>query len=86
MFDSGHRYCPDLASYEDWQLYRELHRAARFGLVVPERLFVYRVRAASMVREVGLPNHGRIYAEMQAHLRAEEVRWEADEIMAPVLG
>jgi glycogen synthase len=86
LFDDGHRYCPDLASYEDWQLYRELHRHGHFGLVVPERLFVYRVRATSMVHEVGLPNHARIYAEMQAHLRAEEVRWEVDELTAPVLG
>lgn len=83
LFDRGFRYSPDLASYEDWQLYRELHRAGLFGMVIPERLFIYRMRAHSMVRDVGLANHGRIYAEMQAHLREEEVEWQADEILKP---
>lgn len=76
IFDDGFRYCPELASYEDWQLYRELHRAGLFGVVIPERLFIYRLRADSMVREVGLLNHGRLYAEMRAHLREREVAWQ----------
>lgn len=75
VFERGHRYSPDLASYEDWQLYRELHRAGLFGVVIPERLLIYRVRDNSMVREVGLRNHGRLYGEMQAHLREGEVEW-----------
>jgi glycogen synthase len=82
IFERGFRYCPDLASYEDWQLYRELHRAGVFGVVIPERLFLYRLRSDSMVREVGLVHHGRLYSEMQAHLRAGEVEWQA-EIVTP---
>lgn len=82
IFDDGFRYSPELASYEDWQLYRELHSAGRFGLVIPERLLVYRLRADSMVREVGLVHHGRLYAEMCAHLREKEVAWQT----SPALG
>ena len=54
IFDRGYRYNPDLTSYEDWQLYRELHEAGLYGRVIPERLLQYRVREGSMLREVGL--------------------------------
>jgi glycogen(starch) synthase len=73
--DGGFGYSPELTSYEDWQLYCELYRAGRYGAVIPERLFVYRVRGDSMVREFGLPNHGRLHGEMRARLREKEVQW-----------
>jgi glycogen synthase len=85
MFERGFRYCPDLASYEDWQLYRELHHAGLFGVVIPERLFLNRVRSDSMGREVGIVHHGRLLSEMQAHLRAREVEWQA-EVSTPTFG
>jgi glycogen synthase len=75
IFDRGHRYSPDLTSYEDWQLYRDLHRDGIFGQVIPERLLIYRVRADSMAREVGYAHHHRIYDEMRALTRGEEMEW-----------
>jgi GT2 family glycosyltransferase len=77
IFDLGHWYSPDLTSYEDWELYRELHRAGHYGRVIPERLLLYRVRESSMIRDVGLTQHDRLYREMNAHLREEEVEWES---------
>jgi glycogen synthase len=77
IFDLGYWYSPDLTSYEDWQFYRELHRARLYGRVIPERLLLYRVRRESMVREVGLREHGRLFGEMNAHLREKEMAWES---------
>src|SRR5207253_751015 len=44
FFDLGFGYSDELTSYEDWFLYRELHEAGHYGVVLPERLFEYRVR------------------------------------------
>jgi glycogen synthase len=77
VFDLGHWYSPELTSYEDWQFYRELHAARMFGRVIPERLLVYRVRGASMIRDIGLPQHGRLHGEMNAQLREKGVAWES---------
>jgi glycosyltransferase involved in cell wall biosynthesis len=76
LFDAGFEYSQDLASYEDWDLYRRLARAGHFGLVIPERLFRYRVRENSMIRRLGFPNTGRLRDEMAAGMREREVRWE----------
>lgn len=75
IFTLGFRYSEDLTSYEDWQLYRELRAAGRYGTVIPERLFRYRVRGGSMIRETGLPNHERLLGEMTAYRREGEVAW-----------
>jgi glycosyltransferase involved in cell wall biosynthesis len=75
VFDLGHWYSPDLTSYEDWHFYRELHLAGLYGRAIPERLLLYRVRADSMIRDVGLEQHGRLYGEMTAHLREKEMEW-----------
>ncbi len=75
VFDLGHWYSTDLTSYEDWHFYRELHRARLYGRAIPERLLLYRVRADSMIRDVGLEQHGRLYGEMTAHLREKEMEW-----------
>ena len=77
VFDLGHWYSPELTSYEDWQFYRELHVAGLYGRAIPERLLLYRVRAESMIREVGLEQHGRLYGEMTADLREKEMTWES---------
>jgi hypothetical protein len=66
-----------MTSYEDWLLYRELHAAGIEGAVIPERLFRYRVREGSMIREVGLQKQGRLADEMRAHIRERQVRWES---------
>jgi hypothetical protein len=70
-----HRFSEDLTSYEDWALYRELHRAGKHGHVIPEMLWRYRVRATSMLREVGLRHDARLAGEMEAHIRDKEIEW-----------
>ncbi len=77
LFDSGFTYSEDLASYEDWDLYRRLARAGHLGIVIPERLFRYRVRKDSMIRALGFPHTGRLHDEMAAGIREREVRWES---------
>ncbi|HEX3875259.1 MAG TPA: glycosyltransferase [Solirubrobacteraceae bacterium] len=77
LFDIGFDYSQDLVSYEDWELYRRLGRAGHFGVVIPERLFRYRVRQDSMIRALGFPHTGRLYGEMAAGIREREVRWES---------
>jgi glycogen synthase len=75
LFDTGFAYGEDLASYEDWDLYRRLARAGHLGIVIPERLFRYRVREDSMIRRLGFPHTERLYGEMAAGVREREVRW-----------
>lgn len=77
VFDLGFRYSPDLTSFEDWLLYLELQRAGHVGAVIPERLFDYRVRPASMMRTDGAPRTELIVGEITAHLRESEVQWVA---------
>jgi glycogen synthase len=84
LFDAGFRYSDELTSYEDWLLYLELHRGGHHGGVIPERLFRYRVRDDSMMREVGAPALQRIAAEVRAHGRIRDVRWVADDDVVPV--
>jgi glycogen(starch) synthase len=76
LFDLGLRYSRDLTSFEDWQLYRELHCKGHYGRVIPERLLLYRVRADSMLREVGLQRTARLDGELRAMLQESQVEWE----------
>jgi glycosyltransferase involved in cell wall biosynthesis len=75
LFDIGFSYSEDLTSYEDWQLYQQLHLAGHHGVVIPERLVRYRVRADSMIRQIGFPQTSRLAGELEAHLRERGVRW-----------
>jgi hypothetical protein len=77
VFENGFTYSLDLTSYEDWFLYRELHHAGQLGAVVPEPLFQYRVRRASMMREIGQPKVERLVDEMRAHVRERDIEWIA---------
>ncbi len=77
VFDLGHWYSQDMTSYEDWLFYRELHSAGIYGAVIPERLFRYRVRPGSMIREIGLQHQGRLADEMRARIRERQVTWES---------
>lgn len=77
VFDLGHWYSADLTSYEDWQFYRELHAAGLYGLVIPKRLLLYRVRSGSMLREIGMPQVSRLFGEMEAQLRERQIEWES---------
>jgi glycogen synthase len=75
VFDLGFSYSTELTSYEDWVLYRELRRSGYCGHVIPERLLVYRVRRDSMVRELGLPELGRLEGEMEAQVTERGMEW-----------
>jgi glycosyltransferase involved in cell wall biosynthesis len=75
LFDAGFSYSEDLTSYEDWQLYQQLHVAGLYGIVIPERLVRYRVRPDSMIREIGFPQMSRLSGELEAHRREREVQW-----------
>jgi glycogen(starch) synthase len=77
VFDLGFAYSPDLTSYEDWLFYADLARAGHHGAVIPERLFRYRVRPESMMRQDGSPRTGLIFNEIRAHLREKETQWVA---------
>jgi len=76
VFDLGHSYSEELGSYEDWQFYRDLHAAGMYGRVIPEPLLLYRIRADSLLREVGMQHRERLLGEMNAHLIERQVEWE----------
>jgi glycosyltransferase involved in cell wall biosynthesis len=75
VFDAGLAYSVELTSYEDWFLYRRMHHAGLHGDVIPHRLLRYRVRAASMLRTVGLRHEERLFDEMNALLTESEMTW-----------
>jgi glycogen(starch) synthase len=75
FFDAGFAYSQDLTSYEDWQLYQELHAAGHFGIVMPERLASYRVRTDSMMRQVGTPRLARLGGELLSHQIEKRTQW-----------
>jgi hypothetical protein len=75
LFNRGLAYSEELTSYEDWHLYQRLHDSGRYGLVIPERLVLYRVRPQSMSRAIGLPLVGRLAGELQARRREASVQW-----------
>jgi glycosyltransferase involved in cell wall biosynthesis len=75
VFDLGHRYSEDATSYEDWLFYRELAADGLIGHAIPERLILYRVRSASMVREIGIPYHDMLVEEMDAGLQRRRMQW-----------
>jgi glycosyltransferase involved in cell wall biosynthesis len=75
IFDRGFAWNVELASFEDWFLFRRLYRAGLYGDVIPRRLVRYRVRELSMLRTVGLRHETRIYDEMNARLAEDEMTW-----------
>jgi glycosyltransferase involved in cell wall biosynthesis len=75
LFANAFAYDTDLTSYEDWVLFRELRDAGHVGHVIPERLIDYRIRAASMMRQTGLPQAERIRQEVDASQRRKQVEW-----------
>jgi glycogen synthase len=77
LFDQGFGYDTEFPSYEDWYLLRQLHEAGLYGVVLPQRLFRYRVRADSMLRVIGDPDSRRFREEMDTRLREREMDWVA---------
>ncbi len=51
----GIAYSPELTSFEDWALYREMNARGLLGTVIPEALLEYRIRDNSMLRQIGSP-------------------------------
>lgn len=77
VFDEhGLRYSPELASFEDWGLYRQMASAGLYGAVVPEVLFRYRMRPSSMTQRDAQPHLGRLLDELRAHDVSGRTRWE----------
>jgi glycosyltransferase involved in cell wall biosynthesis len=75
VFDAGFSYSHDLTSFEDWSLYRDLGENGYEGLVIPERLFRYRVRPESMLRKIGAPRRDRLMRELDTHLTEGRIEW-----------
>ncbi len=75
VFDLGFAYSHDLTSYEDWSLYRDLGEHGHEGLIIPERLFRYRIRPESMFRQIGMPRAERLKGEVDTHLREGRIEW-----------
>lgn len=71
----GLRYREDLASFEDWMLFTELHDRGLVGHVIPEYLMRYRVRRTSMLRTEGAERAERIRQEMEAHRTFWRTSW-----------
>lgn len=76
----GITYDQRLASYEDWDLYRQLAHRGHYGAVIPERWFHYRVRADSMTRQDAQPNLTRLLSELRAAHRFRSVDWMPDQV------
>lgn len=75
LFDLGFAYSHDLTSFEDWSFYRVLAENGHEGLVIPERLFRYRIRPESMLREIGAPREEQLMRELNTHLTEERIEW-----------
>lgn len=65
--DHGVRYDEVLISYEDWALWMDLAHRGIAGERVPRELYDYRVRADSMMRVDGLPNHPALMGWLIQH-------------------
>src|SRR5881394_520649 len=75
VFDLGFAYSHDLTGYEDWSLYRDLGENGYEGIIIPERLFRYRIRPESMFRQIGMPKAERLKGELGTHLREGRIEW-----------
>jgi len=75
LFDLGFSYSQDLTSFEDWSFYRDLGENGYEGIVIPERLFRYRIRPESMLRKIGAPRKERLMREIDTHLTEGRIEW-----------
>lgn len=55
--------------YEDWEFSIRLGERGKFGVVVPEPLFHYRVRTTGMLRSLSSQLHGQLWGEIQQRNR-----------------
>jgi glycogen synthase len=75
LFDLGFTYSSEVPICEDWMLARALHRAGRYGVVIPEPLVRYRVRTGSMYQATDASSLVRIREEATAQLHEEAIAW-----------
>jgi glycogen(starch) synthase len=75
LFERGLRYSPDMTSYEDWLLFRELQAQGQYGHVIPQDLLLYRIRGSSMLRGLSEERKRRLAGEIDAHAKEAEVQW-----------
>ena len=78
IFDLGYRYSPDLTSYEDWQLYRELSRGRTVRSRHSRSGCCYTgCGAGRCCARSGCTRTGRLFGEMRALLRERQIEWES---------
>jgi glycogen(starch) synthase len=63
--------------YSDWEFYRRLREAGRYGVVIPEWLARYRVLGSSLQRAHSLEMQRRGWNEAQARQVLRATRWTA---------
>lgn len=73
----GYCYGPGGSMHSDWELYRWLRRDGRFGVVLPECLAHYRVRARSLLRGHGIELQDWGWNESRDRNRQRSTRWIA---------
>lgn len=64
--------------YSDWEFYRRLRDAGRFGVVIPERLARYRVLGTSLQRAHTLEMQWQGWNEARTRRELRATRWTAD--------
>jgi glycosyltransferase involved in cell wall biosynthesis len=75
--EHGYRFESTAGMYSDWELYRRLHAADRFGTVIPEYLARYRFVPDSVSRGSDESAVRRSVAAARDRLRASSTVWEA---------
>jgi glycogen(starch) synthase len=71
----GFRFDPAAVIYSDWEFYRALREAGRFGTVIPERLARYRVLGSSLQRAHGIEMQRRGWDEARGRRQLRATRW-----------
>ena len=78
FIELGLRFDPAAVIYSDWELYRALRDAGRFGTVIPERLARYRVLPSSLQRAHGMEMQRRGWEEARERRVLRATRWTAE--------
>lgn len=74
----GFEYHREGSMHSDWELYRWLRSAGRFGAVIPERLARYRVLPDSLMRGYSEELQWRSWSESEERIGLHAVRWTAE--------
>jgi len=77
--EEGLGFNEEAVIYSDWELYRALREAGRFGTVIPESLARYRFLDSSLQRAHALEMQERGWNEARGRRALREVRWTAGE-------